>query len=181
VSEAAVVCANHPERETSLRCNRCGKPICSRCAVLTPVGYRCRECVRGQQAVFETAKPFDYAAALAIAAVGIGLATRLLGFLGFWGLLASPIAGGAIAEAVRWATGRRRSRRLPLFVGIGAALGVLANLLTTLAPFAIALLIGGRGIGLDTLGGMGLRLLLPVLYGVLTTGTLLARLRGIRI
>ncbi len=40
-------CANHPERETGLRCNRCGKPICSQCAVQTPVGYRCRECVRG--------------------------------------------------------------------------------------------------------------------------------------
>ncbi|MBA2247993.1 MAG: hypothetical protein H0W23_07685 [Chloroflexia bacterium] len=34
---------------TGLRCNRCGKPICPRCAVRTPVGMRCPDCagVRG--------------------------------------------------------------------------------------------------------------------------------------
>ena len=31
-------CANHPTIATSLRCNRCNKPICHKCAVLTPVG-----------------------------------------------------------------------------------------------------------------------------------------------
>ena len=39
--------------ETSLRCNKCGKPICAKCAVRTPTGYRCKECVRGQQKIFE--------------------------------------------------------------------------------------------------------------------------------
>ncbi len=38
-----MVCANHPNRETMLRCNRCEKPICIHCAVLTEVGYRCKE------------------------------------------------------------------------------------------------------------------------------------------
>src|SRR4030043_298820 len=55
MTEVVLTCANHPNRETSLRCKRCNKPICSSCAVLTPVGYRCRECVRGQQATFDTA------------------------------------------------------------------------------------------------------------------------------
>ena len=53
-------CANHPDRETSLRCNRCEKPICSKCAVRTPTGYRCKECVRGQQKVFDTAENQDF-------------------------------------------------------------------------------------------------------------------------
>ncbi|MEN6392186.1 MAG: B-box zinc finger protein, partial [Anaerolineaceae bacterium] len=26
-------CTNHPQTETSLRCNRCDKPICTKCAV----------------------------------------------------------------------------------------------------------------------------------------------------
>ena len=42
-------CYNHPQRETVLRCNRCERPMCTSCAVLTPTGYRCKECVRGQQ------------------------------------------------------------------------------------------------------------------------------------
>ena len=36
----SLTCANHPDRETLLRCNKCGKPICISCAVRTPVGYR---------------------------------------------------------------------------------------------------------------------------------------------
>ena len=50
-------CANHPNRETMLRCNKCEKPICLQCAVLTEVGYRCKECVRGQQALYFNAGP----------------------------------------------------------------------------------------------------------------------------
>src|SRR5215212_8141275 len=37
-------CANHPNVQTNLRCSRCGKPICARCRVATPVGYRCYDC-----------------------------------------------------------------------------------------------------------------------------------------
>jgi hypothetical protein len=53
-------CANHPTVETALRCNRCNKPICPKCAVKSPVGYRCRECVKQQQKVFDTAVWTDY-------------------------------------------------------------------------------------------------------------------------
>lgn len=38
-------CYQHPKVETSLRCNRCNRPICAKCAQRTPVGFRCSECV----------------------------------------------------------------------------------------------------------------------------------------
>lgn len=38
-------CYQHPKVETSLRCNRCNRPICPKCAQRTPVGFRCSECV----------------------------------------------------------------------------------------------------------------------------------------
>ena len=53
-------CYVHPNRETSLRCNHCERPICADCAVLTPTGYRCKECVKGQQKVFDTSEWYDY-------------------------------------------------------------------------------------------------------------------------
>ncbi len=31
-------CYVHPNRPTSLRCNRCNRPICADCAILTPTG-----------------------------------------------------------------------------------------------------------------------------------------------
>ncbi len=39
------VCYRHPQVETGLRCNRCNRPICPRCARQTPVGYRCPDCI----------------------------------------------------------------------------------------------------------------------------------------
>ena len=53
-------CYVHPNRETSLRCNNCNRPICASCAVRTPTGYRCRECVKGQQKTFDTSEWYDY-------------------------------------------------------------------------------------------------------------------------
>ncbi len=177
MAEAALVCANHPDRETHLRCNRCGIPICTQCAVLTPVGYRCRDCVRGQQKVFETAQWVDYPIAVILAAVGVGLAVGLLNYLGFWGLIAAPIAGGALAEVVRWAVRRRRSRRLPLAAAAGGVLGVLPHL--GLPALALAMSLSGS-VRSGLLTGSLFAILFPVLNGVLMVTTLYYRLRGIR-
>ena len=57
--ENKLYCYVHPDRETLLRCNNCERPICTQCAVLTPTGYRCKECIRSQQKKFETAENSD--------------------------------------------------------------------------------------------------------------------------
>ncbi|MFU8773748.1 MAG: B-box zinc finger protein, partial [Anaerolineales bacterium] len=67
-------CVNHPQTETTLRCNRCEDPICARCAVLTPTGYRCKDCIRGLQKSFDTAEWYDY-----------GVSFILAGFLSYLG------------------------------------------------------------------------------------------------
>src|SRR5215216_981534 len=50
-STGPVPCADHPDVETRLRCSRCGRPICPRCAVRTPVGMRCPDCAGTRSAV----------------------------------------------------------------------------------------------------------------------------------
>lgn len=170
MTDAFLVCANHPNRETTLRCNRCGRPICVSCAVQTPVGYRCKECVRGQQAKFETAGYARLGLAAGIGAVGAGIGSFFLGFLGFWGLLLAPVAGGAIAGVVRWSVRRRRSRRLPTAAVAGAVAGVLAHAAFRYLPL---LLLGGSRFGFG--------LVWPVVHGVLMVGALYGRLRGIRL
>lgn len=177
-AHAALICANHPDRETTLRCNRCTKPICSSCAVLTPVGYRCRECVRGQQAAFETAFRRDFAAAFLVATVGVGVATALLALIGFWGLLIAPAVGGGLAEAVRWAVRRRRSRLLPRVTLLGGVLGLLPNVIL---PAVQLLSLFGSRTDVSLLGGIGLNLMWPMAYGLLMIGTMYARVRGIRL
>jgi hypothetical protein len=128
-SPAPIYCANHPGVETSLRCNNCGKPICARCAIHTPTGYRCAECVRGQQKIFNTAVWYDYLLGIVTAGILGFLASLLaslvsgLSFIG-WILIVigAPTAGVVIAEAVRRVTRKHRSR--PLFITISAAVVV---------------------------------------------------------
>jgi membrane associated rhomboid family serine protease len=40
------VCYRHPNRETNVRCSNCGRPICTDCMTVTPVGMRCPDCAR---------------------------------------------------------------------------------------------------------------------------------------
>ena len=179
VSEQILTCINHPDRETTLRCNRCGQPICTSCAIQTPVGYRCPACVRGQQQVFETAIGFDYAIAAVLGLVGVGLGTFLLGFLGFWGFFLAPVMGGGLAEGIRTAVRRRRSRNLPLTAAIGGALGVLIYIGYAFGPLLAALLTQGS-LNLAWVGRNLVSILWPLGHGALVITILYMRLRAIR-
>jgi hypothetical protein len=181
VTEATLTCANHPTTPTQLRCNRCGKPICSKCAVRTPVGYRCRECVREQQQVFETASTIDYVITFGISVVAGLLALVGLNLLGalpfgaFIGLFLAPAAGGVIAEVVRRLIRGHRGRYLPTTAAIGAVIGALPFLAGGVISFLVTLR-GPQGF----LGG-AFGLLWPAAYTFLIVSTLYWRLRGIRI
>jgi hypothetical protein len=177
MTDTPMVCANHPNRETSLRCNKCGKLICSQCAVRTPVGYRCRECVKGQQRIFDTARQIDYPVAVILSAIGVGVAVGVLNFIGFWGLLVAPVAGGILAEIVRWAVRGRRSRRLPLAAAVGGAVGVLPHLAVPVLALAMGL---GGGFGTNVLAGSLFGALWPLASGAIMVSTLYYRLKGIR-
>jgi hypothetical protein len=126
-------CANHPGVETGLRCNKCDKPICIKCAVRTPTGYRCKECVRGQQKVFITAQWVDYLLGFLVAGflstIASGLVALASGIAGLfsWFLVAAgaPAAGIAIAEALRWVTRRHRAKSLFITIIVAVVLGAL--------------------------------------------------------
>jgi hypothetical protein len=129
-------CYVHPNRETALRCNNCNRPICASCAVRTPTGYRCRECVRERQKTFETSEWYDFVLGFIVAAILSGIAAflvTLIGRIGFfgWFLIAAgaPTAAVAIAEGVRAVTKRRRSRQLFITVAVGVVLGALPVIL----------------------------------------------------
>ncbi|MBN1146389.1 MAG: B-box zinc finger protein [Anaerolineales bacterium] len=165
-------CATHPDVETSLRCNNCGKPICPKCAVRTPTGYRCKECMRSQQKVFDTAEWIDYPLAIVVACILSYLGSTIVGYVGFFTLFIAPIAGVLIAEAVRFVVRRRRSRNLFVAAAIAAAVGSLPNLLISLAGG----LLGFRFYSLAILP-----LIWQALYTFTVTTAVYYRLRGIDI
>jgi membrane associated rhomboid family serine protease len=49
-------CYRHPDRETGVSCSSCGRPICHECMIPAPVGFRCPECVRQQNAAGQRAR-----------------------------------------------------------------------------------------------------------------------------
>jgi hypothetical protein len=165
-------CYVHPNRETALRCNNCNRPICAECAVHTPTGYRCRECVKTQQKVFDTAIGQDYVLGFIIAALlslGMSFLVTVILSIGFgilgWFLLlaAAPTGGVIIAEAVRRVTRKRRSR--PLFVTVAA--GVIAG--------AMPIMLGALA------NGSLYPILFQAIYLVLVVPTVYYRLSGIQL
>ncbi len=167
-----LVCYNHPDRETVLRCNRCERPICTACAVLTPTGYRCKECVRGQQKTFDTAQWIDYPLAFFVAAAISFAGSFAAQFLSWFIIFVAPIVGVIIAEAVRWVVNRRRSRLLWRVALAGTIAGALPPLLVGL----VTLLLSSRG------GLFGLfAIIWPGIYAFLVATTAYYRLSGIQI
>jgi len=166
-------CANHPTVETHLRCNNCGKPICPKCAIATPTGYRCKECVRSQQKLFETAQWFDYLTAGITALVLSFVGSLIIPCLGFFVLILAPIAGVIIAESCRFIINKRRSKRLYLTIAITTALGSLLLVLLNLLTFIVAL-------GHFNFSGL-IYLIVQVTYAIMVTSTAYYRLSGVQL
>jgi hypothetical protein len=168
-TSGALYCANHPSVETWLRCNKCNKPICTKCAVQTPVGFRCKECVRTQQAVYFNAERWDTPIAFALSAALTAIATPIVGGLlsiaGFFGLLIAFMlgsgAGSLLAQVIRRAINRRRGR----YLGWAAVGGVVCGLLL------------GSVVALFTIGGFPLFSLPVLLFAILTAVALYQFLR----
>ncbi|HMQ51090.1 MAG TPA: hypothetical protein PKE64_06320 [Anaerolineae bacterium] len=166
VNAGVGVCYRHPEIETGLRCNRCNKFICPKCAVRTPVGFRCPDCIREVENKYYTGGNTDYVIAAVIAfplsLIVATLSFILLGGLGFFQLLIAfflfPAVAGFIAEAVRWGVGKRRSRYLRHVV--------IGSLVVATLPFLILGLFNG------VLGAI-----LPAMFIFLGSGAISVRLR----
>ena len=124
-------CAEHTNQATVLRCNRCATLICTKCAQRTAVGYTCRNCVRGHQAVFETVLWRDYIVTGLIALMASSMAGAVLASLGWLVIFLAPIAGGVIAEIIQRAVSRRRGRYLSYVAVTAMVLAALPNLLSS--------------------------------------------------
>jgi hypothetical protein len=177
MDEQQLFCAYHPNRPTSLRCNRCGRPICTECAVLTPVGYRCKTCVREQQKVFETAYWYDFAVAFVVAGVICGAGSILTAWIGIFALIVAGFVGSIAARAVQWAVRHRRSR----YMWLAAVAGGIAGCVPSLIPSLIYLLLIPGQSGLAGWVTAGISILLPVAYMLIAVSFLAANVRGLHL
>ena len=120
--EGNTYCQLHPQRETGLRCNNCTRLMCAECAVHTPVGYRCQQCVREKEDRFFNADPSYYAILFGASVFG-GAAGAFVSSLFGWFILftffIAAIAGGMIAEfALRLTKGKRGRYAAPVATAV---------------------------------------------------------------
>ena len=169
----SLTCYIHPNRETLLRCNRCEKPICTECAIQTPIGYRCPQCVRGQQKVFNTAKVGDLVMAPLAALVLSFAGSYFVSLLGFFTLILAPFVGSVIAGAVRQLSGRRRSKTLVRLTTAAVVIGSLPLLVMDILPLAAGIRYGQ--INIYSL----IPLIFQAAYTILSTGSFYYRMAGI--
>jgi len=142
------------EPEITLRCSKCNRPITPAEAVRTPTGYRCRDCVRSQQTIFNNSKPLDYVLGFLLAAVVSYLGSLLAARIGFFIFLLGPATGVAAAEIVRIVTKKRRSKILFKVFAAGLIAGGIPRLLLLLLSLFL-------GMSMDV---MSFYALLPLIY-----------------
>ena len=56
-AERSSFCYRHPDRQSYILCQRCGRTICPECQTQAPVGVICPECMREQRASAPRTKP----------------------------------------------------------------------------------------------------------------------------
>lgn len=177
--EEPLYCDKHPRVETRLRCNKCARPVCAKCVVRTPVGYRCRACVNVQQRAFYADFRPAYYLVAALVALPLSLgAGWLIPRLGWYAIFLGPVVGGGIAEAARWAIRRKRGEYTWLVICGSIVVGALPTVLSSLlALVGMGSAVGG---GPVYLGGGTTRLFWGAVYLIMATGAAYARLRGVR-
>jgi len=151
-------CATHPEIETNLKCGKCGKPICPKCLVQTPVGARCPDCAKLYKLPTYRVPAKYYlraiGTALGMAIVGgivWGVINNLVPFF-FLNLILAAGAGYAIGEVVSRSVNRKRSRGLAIIAGIAVVISYLINIFSfgvlPISPFRIIIDLVAIGLGI---------------------------------
>lgn len=167
---APMRCANHPDTETQLRCSRCGKPICVRCVIQTPVGGRCKQCAGLRKPPMFQVGPLRFARAAMY-----GLVAALLGGL-LWaqvgrgpGMMVSALllllVGYLVGEGVSRGADRRVSRGLMVLAVVLTFVAALAGqVITVMMRLPDAVPLSAR---LEIAAGLGVAAVTGNLTGLL--------------
>ncbi len=134
-------CAIHSDVETNLTCSKCGKPICPKCMVQTPVGARCPDCAQLKKLpTYRVSTPYY----LRAAGAGLGVAIicgaiwpivgRIIPFI-YFNLLLAPAVGYAIGEVISLSVNRKRSAGLTT---VASLLVIVSYLLSIFLPWGVS-------------------------------------------
>ena len=115
-------CYRHPGRETWVRCGRCDRPICPKCAMQGPVGFRCRDCGKPAYDPLTSVKTVPAILGFGVALAG-GLITAMIASrIGFFSILLSWFAGSVIVQGVNRVAGFKHGPTITAII-LGGIIG----------------------------------------------------------
>jgi hypothetical protein len=123
--EAVIHCARHPNVETVLMCASCGTPICPKCMIVTPVGMKCRDCGTNRKSTLYQVRPERMLLSV-MTALAAGMATAVIGAIGFWAIFISMAYGYFAGSMILKASGMKRGLKLEIIAGTGMVIGAIA-------------------------------------------------------
>lgn len=160
---------------SALRCSKCNRVLAVKDAVRTPTGHVCPYYVKSRVATFYNAQPKHYVVAALIAfalGIGIGIALRFVGGIGFFAIILTifigPAAGGLVAEAVRRALKAMGNAR-GQYIWLTAAIAMVVGAAYFVVLPALFLLLAGAPSFIYAL--------IPIAGLVMAVATLVARMR----
>lgn len=118
-------CYRHPTTETGLRCIQCSKPICARCAQVTPVGYLCPDCRKARRSPLYNVTPIDVAKGSAVSVLAGAVGAFASSFFGFFIFFFAALIGELVMRVITWAT-NKRGPVMQVAAALSLALGALA-------------------------------------------------------
>jgi hypothetical protein len=122
-TDSTLYCANHPKVETYLRCGKCDKPICAKCRVSTPVGFRCYDCANLSVLPTYAVSPNYYLKATLAALGAAGVSGVLMGFFPAFEFWAALLMGITVPEAVAFASNQKRGPGLQAVAVVAVLFG----------------------------------------------------------
>jgi membrane associated rhomboid family serine protease len=151
-------CYRHPDRQSYVLCQRCGRTICPACQTQAAVGVHCPECVREARQSAPRTKPRLVTAFSSSSDKPI-VTYSLMGASTFV-FLVNLVLGNAVINALAYFPGRVISAPWTLVTANFAAVGFFGLVFNLLAMFLIgrtleSMLGRGRYLSLFLLSGLG--------------------------
>lgn len=115
-------CAWHPNVETNVSCPDCGRYMCPKDMVDSPVGYKCKECGRAR-IKRGGVKPVQLARGVGFGLVAAVVLAPFARFVPFF-FIGAIVYGALVGEATRRGGGGHRTWEFATIAGVCAFLGV---------------------------------------------------------
>ena len=96
-------CYRHPDRQSFILCQRCGRTICPECQIPAPVGFQCPECVAESRASAPRTRPAVVSRMRGLSASGAPVVTYSLIGVTVLVYLAQLLTGGLVTSLLFYA------------------------------------------------------------------------------